>query len=428
LDGDLSKLNPQQRLDYYRKVCESVGLNPLTKPFEYIRLNGQLTLYAKRDAAEQLRSVHGISITDMEETWRDDILVVRAYAKTEDGRTDVATGAVDTSRSKGQDLANDIMKAETKAKRRVTLSLAGLGWLDETEIQDIPDDATEEVQVDYDTGEVVGQDRPDYETRIWQIQKWLDAKPPEKLESALGEVQQKISDWPDKQKRQARAVTLPYAALDQLHKHGPEAEDQLSEWVREKGSELPDEWVQRALSALEEEAEAMRPDQSEKAAEAIMDGETALDSDDEEAPDPNDDLGIGEPPDAEEAAERPAREHDSHEAALEGMCPTALQQGKLNHIPEEERISSEKESPDDTTQLGRLFRIAYQEEDWEESWLDRLIKDELGYESKSHIPKGKAYEEIIEALQSDEMRFWMSRDPDTPDLFEDPAEDEEVPV
>jgi hypothetical protein len=40
---------------------------------------------------------------------------------------------------KGDALANALMKAETKAKRRVTLSLAGLGWLDETEIASIPD-------------------------------------------------------------------------------------------------------------------------------------------------------------------------------------------------------------------------------------------------------------------------------------------------
>jgi hypothetical protein len=35
-------------------------------------------------------------------------------------------------------LANALMKAETKAKRRVTLSIAGLGWLDETELETIP--------------------------------------------------------------------------------------------------------------------------------------------------------------------------------------------------------------------------------------------------------------------------------------------------
>jgi len=170
LDGDLSKLTPQQRVSYMERVCESVGLNPLTKPFRYIRLNGQLTLYATRDAAEQLRKVHGISITSLEETWREDLCIFRAYAKDADGRNDVATGAVDTSRSSGQALANDIMKAETKAKRRVTLSLAGLGWLDETEISDIPDEATEEVNVDYETGEV--QEKPDdwyQEARDWMV-------------------------------------------------------------------------------------------------------------------------------------------------------------------------------------------------------------------------------------------------------------------
>jgi hypothetical protein len=39
---------------------------------------------------------------------------------------------------KGDALANALMKCETKAKRRVALSLAGLGWLDETEIATIP--------------------------------------------------------------------------------------------------------------------------------------------------------------------------------------------------------------------------------------------------------------------------------------------------
>jgi len=39
---------------------------------------------------------------------------------------------------KGDALASALMKAETKAKRRVTLSIAGLGWLDETELATIP--------------------------------------------------------------------------------------------------------------------------------------------------------------------------------------------------------------------------------------------------------------------------------------------------
>jgi hypothetical protein len=39
---------------------------------------------------------------------------------------------------KGDSLCNALMKGETKAKRRVTLSIAGLGWLDETELETIP--------------------------------------------------------------------------------------------------------------------------------------------------------------------------------------------------------------------------------------------------------------------------------------------------
>ena len=54
LDGDLSKLDPSQRVAYYTQICESLGLNPFTKPFQYLKLQGKLTLYATKDATEQL--------------------------------------------------------------------------------------------------------------------------------------------------------------------------------------------------------------------------------------------------------------------------------------------------------------------------------------------------------------------------------------
>jgi hypothetical protein len=44
-------------------VCQSLGLNPLIKPFEYLWLNGKLRLYTLRDCADQLRRLHGISIS-----------------------------------------------------------------------------------------------------------------------------------------------------------------------------------------------------------------------------------------------------------------------------------------------------------------------------------------------------------------------------
>ena len=62
ISGDLSKLSPSDRMDYYQAVCNSLGLNPLTKPFDYITLNGKLTLYALKACTDQLRQKHSISI------------------------------------------------------------------------------------------------------------------------------------------------------------------------------------------------------------------------------------------------------------------------------------------------------------------------------------------------------------------------------
>ena len=138
LTGDLAKLTPQDRLQYYEAVCKSVGLNPLTRPFEYITLNGKLVLYAKRDCTEQLRKIHGVSIVKLEKDFQDTLYVVTAYAKDKHGREDVSTGAVDLGHLKGEMRANSLMKCETKAKRRVTLSICGLGFLDETEVDSIP--------------------------------------------------------------------------------------------------------------------------------------------------------------------------------------------------------------------------------------------------------------------------------------------------
>lgn len=139
LQGDLSILTAKQRVDYYGRVCESVGLNPLTKPFDYIVLNGKLTLYAKKDATDQLRRIYDISVTKLEREQTPDSYDVTAYGTDmRTGRTDSSLGSVPIANLRGEALANAKMKAETKAKRRLTLSMAGLGWLDETELATIP--------------------------------------------------------------------------------------------------------------------------------------------------------------------------------------------------------------------------------------------------------------------------------------------------
>jgi hypothetical protein len=137
-EGDLSRLDADQRLAYYQSVCDSLGLNPLTRPLEYIELNGRLTLYAKRDATDQLRHTHHVSIEILDRTTQQDVYIVRARATMPDGRCDESLGAVSLRGLEGDALANALMKAETKAKRRVALSICGLGLLDETEVETIP--------------------------------------------------------------------------------------------------------------------------------------------------------------------------------------------------------------------------------------------------------------------------------------------------
>jgi hypothetical protein len=137
--GDLAKLSSAERINYYNAVCRSVGLNPLTQPFQYITLNGKLTLYTRRDATDQLRKIHQVSIQIVSREHINDVYIVTARATTPEGRTDESIGAVSIGTLKGDLLCNGIMKAETKAKRRVTLSVCGLGFLDESEIETIPD-------------------------------------------------------------------------------------------------------------------------------------------------------------------------------------------------------------------------------------------------------------------------------------------------
>lgn len=137
MKGDLSSLTPDQRLSYYKSICESVGLNPLTKPFEYIEMNRKLVLYATKGCAEQLRMKHKISIKVIDKQKIDEVYVVTAEASNSDGRVDSSTGAVSIAGLKGDALANALMKAETKAKRRVTLSICGLNMLDETEVESV---------------------------------------------------------------------------------------------------------------------------------------------------------------------------------------------------------------------------------------------------------------------------------------------------
>jgi len=155
LHGDLKQLTPTQKVSYYNGVCKSLGLNPLTKPFQYLTLSGKELLYASRDATDQLRKLHAVSVQITAREVVEDCYVVTARAQLGD-RHDESIGAVPMAGLKGEARANAMMKAETKAKRRVTLAICGLGMLDETEVGSLPAEELEPpaltVVPDYPTG------------------------------------------------------------------------------------------------------------------------------------------------------------------------------------------------------------------------------------------------------------------------------------
>jgi len=185
--GDLSSLSPTDRIDYYNRVCRSLALNPLTMPFSYILFReasggpAKLSLYANKSCTEQLRKIHGVSIIPpFRKTIHDSIVTVEVDARDKTGRTDTASGSVplwtikDGKRVEleGRDLCNADMKCETKAKRRVTLSICGLAFLDESELDtmEVLGGVTREGRIYYNQDQI-----PQHGSRE-EAKKILDAK------------------------------------------------------------------------------------------------------------------------------------------------------------------------------------------------------------------------------------------------------------
>jgi hypothetical protein len=136
--GDVSKLTDEERATHMRNVCESIGLNYLTQPIGYVTLpNGKMVPYCYKGGTDQLRKLHGVNIEIVNRTAQGDLLTVHARAIDKTGRRDEDFGVVSIAGKRGEDAANAMLKAVTKAKRRVTLSICGLGWLDESEVEEI---------------------------------------------------------------------------------------------------------------------------------------------------------------------------------------------------------------------------------------------------------------------------------------------------
>lgn len=139
MNGDIGQLTPEQKVTYYTQVCDKLGLDPMSQPFRILKLHGREILYCHRGGAQQLNKMHRVSHEIKARETVNGCYVVTAQASTPDNRKTESIGAVPIHNLRGEALCNAMMKAETKAKRRATLDLLGLGMPDETEL---PHDST----------------------------------------------------------------------------------------------------------------------------------------------------------------------------------------------------------------------------------------------------------------------------------------------
>lgn len=130
--GNIGALSPlaQDALIDYR--CRQLQLDPLTNPLIRVAVKGsnKIILYARKEAAEQLRVAHGVTVTLISEQLTPDFYKVVLNFKHKDGREEPNAGVEALGAAKGEGLANAMLKAWSKALRRGTLAITGAGVSD----------------------------------------------------------------------------------------------------------------------------------------------------------------------------------------------------------------------------------------------------------------------------------------------------------
>ena len=134
---DSRALAPGHRAAALASLCRALHLNPLTNPLIYVTLNGKEVLYVTRQATDQIaarlglhrETVEGPEVRDFAGT-KLLYCKVRVTMPGAGGRSETAVATLPPT-----DLVNSVMKVETKAKRRATLSMVGLGMMGEDDVE-----------------------------------------------------------------------------------------------------------------------------------------------------------------------------------------------------------------------------------------------------------------------------------------------------
>lgn len=137
-NGSIHQLTNPEKRELLAKLCNSLGLNQYIMPFRIYRdMQGHEFIYATKECCAELRHLHHINILTESHSIIDGMCIASVSGNNKYGRVDSEIGAIHIDSLVGQDKANGVMWAMTKAKRRLTLSLAGLGVLADVETRDM---------------------------------------------------------------------------------------------------------------------------------------------------------------------------------------------------------------------------------------------------------------------------------------------------
>lgn len=135
---DTKGLNPAEKENILAGLARALGLNPLSNPVRFLPMQGGEVLYVTRQGTDQIAARLRLrrettAGPEIRKHGAHEMVFCQVRVTAPDGRSEMATATLPL-----KDITNDLMKCETKAKRRATLSLAGLGLLSEDETETIP--------------------------------------------------------------------------------------------------------------------------------------------------------------------------------------------------------------------------------------------------------------------------------------------------
>ena len=192
LNNNLSGLTKEQQVQYVSYRCHKAGLDVAGHPFDLItNKDGKTVIYANKEAAAQLNQLRSLSpVVSKEEFLMGETIYKVTYKVTENGRSTEDCGAVglvkikkgvqgqpDEARKMSPDeVADAIMKAHTKAKRRAILTHCGIGTNDADEPLIVVDTDQRKEEIKEAAATVKDVEKPIPSTPTQEV-KQEDAKP-----------------------------------------------------------------------------------------------------------------------------------------------------------------------------------------------------------------------------------------------------------